>query len=83
MNGDSFVRYHGGTEVKLGDIVSLDGKRGRVVCVFDEELYASGYPKADWDHLGTGVLIDFIGFGPVHYEDGPEDDICFVGRRSR
>ena len=83
MNGDSFVRYDGGTEVKLGDIVSLDGKKGRVVCVFEEELYASGYPKVDWHHLGTGVLIDFIGFGPVHYEDGPEDDISFVARRSR
>jgi hypothetical protein len=83
VNGDSFVRYRGGTEVKLGDIVSLDGKRGRVVCVFDEELYESGYPKFDWDHLGTGVLIDFIGFGPVHYEDGLEDDISFVERLSR
>jgi hypothetical protein len=82
VKGGSFVRYHGGTEVKLGDIVSLDGKKGTVVCVFDEDLYASGYPKIDWHHLGTGVLIDFIGFGPVHYKDGPEGDISF-DRRSR
>lgn len=76
------MRYHDGTEVRLCDVVTMAGKTGQVVCMFDDGLFAGDFAKSDWEFLESGVLIDFAGFGPIHYDHVPEADISFIMRRS-
>jgi len=75
------MQYFDGTPVKLLDVVSLAESLGRVVCLPGQDQYAENYPKSDWRYLNRGVLIDFEEFGPIYYDEEPEEDIRFVRRQ--
>jgi hypothetical protein len=41
-----------------------------VLCDVDAEEYSTGYAAADWaDVLKTGILVDTVEIGVVHYPD--------------
>ena len=63
-----------GRDVKLGDRVKLwQGHCGRVVCIFDDGSFGSEYPKSEWGHLKTGVLIELNSGELFHYQESDED----------
>ena len=64
------MKYHNGQEVRLGDQVTV-GSMGGGIVVFsiDSDEYAAKFPKADWNYLGKGVMIEFSNGALVHYED--------------
>lgn len=68
------MKYSSGQEVKLGDKVKLgDDSGGVVVFSIDTDEYAPEYPKAQWDYLKRGVMVDFPKYGLIHYEEAEED----------
>jgi hypothetical protein len=73
------MRYPDGQIVKEGDVVSLAGKIGRVVCSIDDGEYSDDYPEKQWAYLQKGVLIEFETIGLIHYEE-PEADLSLVRR---
>jgi hypothetical protein len=53
------MKYPTGDDVQLGDRVELwSGCVGVVVAVIDRDEFGPNYPKADWQYLKSGVLID-------------------------
>jgi hypothetical protein len=64
------MKYPNGGEVRLGDVVALGGdEQGIVVCSTDAGEYSDAYPRAHWDYLDSGVLIEFPSYGLIHYKD--------------
>jgi hypothetical protein len=56
--------------MKPGDKVLIDGMTATVLCDVDAGEYSIGYPAADWaDVLKTGILVDTVEIGVVHYPD--------------
>jgi len=75
--------YPDGSKVHVGDRVEVwPGSVGEVVCSIDTDEYSSAYPKADWEYLGSGVLILSDRAGLVHYKEA-EPTMRFLPRRSR
>jgi hypothetical protein len=75
------MNYLDGRPVKVGDLVSLDGHEGTVVCSVDDATYTAAYPEADWAYLGKGVMIEFSDLGLIHYVD-PEPDLRLLCRQT-
>ena len=74
------MHYSDGREARLGDKVTLGHDEGGiVVCAIDRGEYSDGYTKADWDYLGTGILVNFPLHGLIHYER-PEPGLQLVAR---
>ena len=74
------MKYLDGQEVKLGDKVKLGQDAGGVVvCSIDTGEYCDAYPKTEWEHLKTGVVINFPLHGLIHYEN-PEPDLQLISR---
>ncbi|SEO39400.1 hypothetical protein SAMN02800692_0575 [Luteibacter sp. UNC138MFCol5.1] len=75
------MKYCDGQVSQLGDIVSLGGKLGTVVCDIDGGQYGSAaeYSSDQWAYLGAGVMIEFGSFGLIHYTE-PEHDLVLVRR---
>ncbi|MGJ5151347.1 hypothetical protein [Bradyrhizobium sp. SZCCHNRI1058] len=73
------MRYHDGQLAQLGDVVSLAGMVGKVVCSIDAGQYSDDYPEQAWAYLQTGVMIDWDRQGLTHYER-PEAGMMLVGR---
>jgi len=56
--------------MKPGDKVLIDGMTATALCDVDAGEYSTGYPAADWaDVLKTGILVDTLEIGLVHYPD--------------
>lgn len=80
MKGDP-VRYISGQMMRVGDEVVADGMPGVIVCDFDNREFAEGY--GDWDlpevemlgggTLSSGVMVNTLEAGLVHYPDGAGD----------
>jgi hypothetical protein len=51
---------------------------GVVVCSIDTDEYSPEFPREQWSHSGTGVMIQFANFGLVHYIESDED-LEFLG----
>lgn len=76
------MRYLNGEEAHLGDKVALgNSAEGEIVCSIDTEEFSPEYPKADWQYLNRGILVNFSKFGLIHYQD-PEPGLHFVQRVS-
>lgn len=66
------MKYPDGQEMRLGDLVDQDGHAGCIVFSIDSNEYTPDYPCADWDYLGSGVMILFDDLGLVHYSQSDE-----------
>jgi len=77
------MKYRDGQVSRLGDIVSLGGKLGKVVSDIDGGQYGTApeYSAAQWAYLGAGVMIEFESYGLIHYTQ-PEDDLLLIRRAS-
>jgi hypothetical protein len=75
------MKYSDGRVSKLGDIVSLGGKPGKVVSDIDGGDYGNepAHSSEQWAYLGTGVMIEFGCCGLIHYTE-PENDLVLVSR---
>lgn len=49
-------RYSTGREIHVGDRVSYNNQRGRIVFVADRGEFAKGY---EWKDYSSGVMIEF------------------------
>lgn len=62
------MKYTDGTLAKIGDEVLISGQhRGVVVADLDGDQYSGEYPREQWSHLGSGLLINTDFGGLVHY----------------
>ena len=76
------MKYPSGEEVHLGDRVKLwEGCLGVVVASLDGNEFTASYPRADWEYLKSGVLIESDKAGLIHYLE-PEKTLELVGRAS-
>jgi hypothetical protein len=75
------MKYADGHLAHLGDVVTLSGKRGRVICSIDTDEYGTAphHSKAQWGYLGEGVMVEFTDFGLIQYIE-LEKDLQFVRR---
>jgi hypothetical protein len=74
------MNYPDGQEAMLGDRVKLgDDTGGVVVCSLDRGEFTEDYPRDAWDHLESGILIEFPKWGLIHYTVA-EDDLVLLGR---
>jgi len=53
------MRYHDVQIAQLGDVVSLAGMIGKIVCSIDTGQYSDDYPEQAWAYLQKGVMIDW------------------------
>ncbi len=52
------MKYTDGSEARLGDRVRIrNGEIGEIVVSVDTDEYGAEYPKNEWEHLETGVLV--------------------------
>lgn len=74
------MKYPNGEEIKIGDKVKLwEGCYGTVVASIDADEYSSDYPKAEWEYLKAGVLINSDKTGVIHYLE-PEKSLELIER---
>lgn len=63
------VQYPDGSPVKVGDRIRLsNGDTGDVVACLDSDEFSDDYPREDWKHLRSGVLIRTDRGAVVHLE---------------
>jgi hypothetical protein len=77
------MNYSTGERIKVGDRVIADGMTGVVVCDFDNREFLEGY--SNWDMpsvemlgggtLSSGVMIETVEAGLVHYANDEAGDI--------
>jgi hypothetical protein len=75
------ISYNNGEKVCLGDIVEMDGRKGRIVACIACGRYSPGYPEADWSYLKVGVLWESAELGLVHIPSLSEPDVVFIQRK--
>jgi hypothetical protein len=64
------VRYSDGTEARLGDRVRIsNGETGKIVFSLDTDEFTAEYPKRDWAHLKSGVMVLTTGGALVRFQD--------------
>lgn len=73
------MHYPDGQEMRRGDRVDQNGRKGVVVCSIDTDEYDVDYLREHWSYLGVGVVIMFDDIGLVHYPE-PDEDIRLVAR---
>jgi len=68
------MKYCDGTHVALGDRVRLwESMFGTIVCSIDDDEYTPEFSRADWGHVGHGVVIKADDGQIFHYEEPDED----------
>lgn len=74
------MKYFDGQEIHIWDRVSAwEGSLGIVVFSVDGDEYSAQFPKASWQHLTSGVMIDTEGGGLIHY-DSPDAELRLLSR---
>jgi hypothetical protein len=74
------LKYLDGQDVKIGDRVRLgDDSGGVVVASIDANEYSDKHPRAQWEYLKKGVMIEFPKHGLIHYEVA-EPDLQLIER---
>lgn len=74
------MKYSDGSDVLLGDIVTLGGgMTGIVVCNFEKNEFAKGFDKDEWGEFKTGIMVESPQAGLVYYE-GKCVDLTLVKR---
>ena len=81
------MNYSTGEQMKVGDQVVADGMTGVIVCDFDNREFLEGY--SGWDMpdvemigggtLSSGVMIETVEAGLIHYENDEFGDIRLKG----
>ena len=74
------MTYPDGTEIHIFDRIRLAGRPGRVVFSIDANQFSDAYPKADWDYLESGIMVEIEGLGLIHLTGGTDPDLQLVGR---
>ena len=68
------MKYSDGQIVRINDRVELwQGCIGVVVCSMDSDDYSPEYPRAEWEYLKSGVLVNSEETGLIHYLEADED----------
>ena len=68
------MKYPNGQEVRVGDRVKLwDNQRGTVVCSIETGEFSKDYPKTEWGHLKSGILVKTDTGEIFHYTEPDED----------
>jgi hypothetical protein len=75
------VKYASGQTMRVGDAVIADGMTGEIVCDFEHREFAEGYegwdmPEVemlDGGKLDSGVMIETVEAGLIHYPSGTGD----------
>lgn len=76
--------YFGGEEVQIGDLVRLaDDRSGVVIYLIDTGEGDVNNSAGSWDHLNSGVMIEFEKYGLHHYINPDEEpDLSLISRRN-
>ncbi|HAT2611333.1 TPA: hypothetical protein I8235_004374 [Kluyvera intermedia] len=62
------MKYSDGSDVLLGDVVTLGGgMTGVVVCNFENEEFAKSFHKHEWGDFQTGIMVESPQAGLVYY----------------
>lgn len=76
------MNYKDGTQVRLGDVVDTGkGMTGVVIAIIDEQLFSEGHSFESWVDLCSGMIIDTVRAGPVHF-DFPDEDTRLLRRKT-
>ncbi len=66
--------------MRVGDRVALgDDRDGIVVASMDTGEYDATHPETQWGYLKKGVMIEFLRYGLVHFEE-PDEDLILIAR---
>ena len=64
------MKYPDGSNILLGDIVTLGGgMTGVVVCHFENEEFAKGFDKDELGDFKTGIMVKSPQAGLVYYAE--------------
>lgn len=73
------MKYVDGADMKVGDIVRIDGTyRGRVIASMDTNEYLPG--EDSWAYLGAGIMVDTDFAGLVHYTTATAENFVLIER---
>lgn len=68
--------YVDGNTSSIGDIVvTVDGRRGTVVCDIDHGQFDPSFPREEWAYLKEGIIVHFDEFGLIHYKESRIDGL--------
>ena len=74
------MKYADGMDARLGDRVELwEGGEGQVVCSLDTNEYGESFPREQWAHLRSGVLVHAEAAGLLHYKH-PDETLKLLAR---
>lgn len=77
------MNYANGTQVQMGDQVKIAGQyAGTVVADIDSGRFSPAYPAEQWGYLRTGILVNTVFGGLLHYPPGHRDTVTLIQRRS-
>ncbi len=63
-----------GRLIRLGDRVAIGrGLDGVVVLSIDTDEFSPEFPKADWEYLGRGIVVQTKQCGLIHLDKSDED----------
>jgi len=65
-----------GRLIRRGDRVTIGTRlEGIVVFSIDTDEFSEEFPKADWDYLGHGIMVQTDAAGLVHLPESDEDTL--------
>jgi hypothetical protein len=71
-----------GRQIRLGDrVLVANHVAGIVVFSIDTDEYSPEFPKADWEYLGRGIMIQTENNGLIYIAElsDPDEDIEIIG----
>jgi hypothetical protein len=71
-----------GKQIRLGDrVLVANHVTGIVVFSIDTGEYSPEFPKADWEYLGRGIMIQTENAGLIYIAElsDPDEDIEIIG----
>jgi hypothetical protein len=71
-----------GKQIRLGDRVMVANHvTGIVVFSIDTDEYSPEFPKADWENLGHGIMVQTENAGLTYIAElsDPDEDIEIIG----
>ena len=61
--------------MEIGDRIRIDGMTGTVVALISEGKFSAGHPAEQWAYLGSGMMVETVEAGLVHYPSLDEVEI--------
>jgi len=76
------VKYLDGSEILVGDVVSIDGQHwGTVIASFDSRQFSEEFPEREWFGPDSGVVVSTDFAGVVHYPSSDHVHFALVRRK--